>query len=250
MSDSEPDVNPISSTGVHCKRELDSIARANLSYVPSNRDTVLSDFVRMKIREWEASGREQQELARIAQEVAPQFGKSTVAQVKKGTGVGAKTAPGFARAFGFADVAAMVDAAHDWRRGSGSALDELMAEEPVRVAMENVKLIVSNTTDEQLRSILSAFTAARFRGRDAMFWVQTLGEEAKRDALQQVAANAAKGVERSARTAQIRTERGAWREAAELKSRLPEPTPPPVSPVQPAEEAAPKPRRRRRAAGG
>lgn len=213
MRDSEPNVNESPPASAVYESESKLATRANVPNMASNRDTVLTDFVRMKIAEWQAAGREQQELAELAG-----FGKSTVAQVKRGTGVGAKTAPGFARAFGFPNVQAMVDAAYEWRKGSGEALDELLAEEAVKSAVETIKTLVVGSTDESLRAILAAFIHPRFRGRDFKYWVETLGTEARRDVDAALAHEAELRARRLEKDRAIRREEGEWRAEALKKN--------------------------------
>lgn len=217
MRDSEPSVKSVGTPVQVHETESESFLRAKILTMPSNRDTILSDFVRMKIAEWQAAGREQQQLAELAG-----FGKSTVAQVKKGTGVGAKTAPGFAKAFGYSDVQEMVDAAYEWRKSSGEALDALLAEEAVQTAITQVKTFVVGATDEAIRAILSAFIHPRFRGRDAMFWVETLGNEAKRDVESAIAHQLSLRNRRLERAVGKRKEEGAWRTAALIKNQAEE----------------------------
>jgi hypothetical protein len=214
MNDSEPSVNEAGpQSGVHDSESI-SMVPAKLANMPSNRDTVLSDFVRAKIAEWQAGGREQQELAELAG-----FAKSTVAQVKKGTGVGAKTAPGFARAFGFPDVQTMVDAAYEWRKSSGLALDELLAEPEVQAAIQQVLTFVAGSTEESVRAILAAFTHPRFRGRDRMYWWETLGKEAKRDADAAISHATDMKARRQEKSSGQKRMEEAWGEAGTLKRR-------------------------------
>lgn len=218
MSDSEPKVNAAPPQSGVYDSEPKRRSGAKVSNMRENRDPVLTDFVKMKIAEWQASGREIGEIAQIAG-----FSKSIPSQVKRdGMGVGAKTAPGFAKAFGFSNVAAMVDAAYEWRKTSGAALDELLAEEPVQRAIEAVKTFVVGSTDVSLRAILSAFVHPRFRGRDYDFWWQELGREARRDADEAVAHRTELGDRRREKDAATRKEESAWRTAARVKNQVAE----------------------------
>jgi hypothetical protein len=175
MSDSLPGVNearagfgiiihePARSTNVH-----------------GNRDDVISSFVRMRIREWRVSGRALQDLAREAG-----FAKSTPSQVILGTGVGAKTGPRFARAFGFRSYDDMKAAAWEWWKAQGRAGSEAIDfphTDAMRDAVEAV-LSLKQGTREQLETILSAFSHERFRSRDQDWWLQTLLAELGRDRL-------------------------------------------------------------------
>jgi hypothetical protein len=144
----------------------------------SSRDQALSDYVRKRIRDWKGSGRELQELARIAS-----IAKSSPSQVLLGTGVAKKTGRGYARAFGFHTFEDLQKAAYEWWLAGGeqaAAAVERPEEDSVREAIEILKSTMQ-ATEAQLRTILGDFTADRFRGRDTMFWVQTLGAEVKRD---------------------------------------------------------------------
>jgi hypothetical protein len=233
MIDSEPGVNGTLRLFGHSE----PCPTGNVPFVPTNRDTVLTDFVRMKITEWEKSGREQQELAEKAG-----FAKSTVSQVKKSTGVGAKTAPGFAKAFDFPNVDAMVDAAYEWRRSSGHALEALLAEEPVQRAMERTITWIVGTTQESLRAILAAYTHPRFRGRSYEFWEKTLGEEAMRDADAVRLATASRTEAKRKKSRAAQTNRRAWVESSAIKKRSADDATPPK-----ASDVVESPRRGKRA---
>ncbi len=151
---------------------------ARCSDVPSNRDDVISSFVRLRIREWRESGREMQELARVAG-----FAKSTPSQVMLGTGVGAKTGPRFAKAFGFQSYDEMKSAAWEWWKAQGKAGQEavdLPKTDAMREAIEAV-LSLNQGTREQLETILTAFSHPRFRDRNKDWWLQTLLVELTRD---------------------------------------------------------------------
>lgn len=139
-----------------------------------NRDDVVSGYVRMKIREWRASGREMQDLARVAG-----FAKSTPSQVMLGTGVGAKTGPRFAKAFGLESYDALKMAAFEWWKGQAEA-----AAEPQPAAMtEAVGMVVGlgQGTPEQVDTILTAYRHPRFLDRDRDWWLQTLLAELRLD---------------------------------------------------------------------
>ena len=173
MSDSDPNVNPDVGRFTDCHP-----TRCYPAGMPTNRDDVVSNFVRHKIREWQESKRELQQLARIAQ-----FAKSTPSQVLLGTGVGAKTGPKFARAFGFSSYDAMRDAAWLWWQAQGRAGKEAVTSprtEPMREAIE-VVLSLKQGTAEQLEVILAAYTHERFIARDQAWWVQTLLAELEKD---------------------------------------------------------------------
>ncbi len=152
-----------------------------------NREDALSGFVRMKIREWKASNRELQDLARIAR-----IAKSAPSNVLGGMGVGNKTGPGYARAFGFASYDDMRAAAYRWWQESG-AEGAKQASDPDSAAGKAVDAVLGlgQGTRPQLETIVAAYAHPRFTGRDVDWWVTTLLEEvrldrasAERDALQ------------------------------------------------------------------
>jgi len=146
--------------------------------VSSNRDDVISSFVRSRIREWRESGRELQDLARAAG-----FAKSTPSQVILGTGVGAKTGPKFAKAFGFKSYDAMKTAAWEWWQAQGKASSG-SAEHPKTDAMAealDAVLSLNQGTREQLETILGAYVHPRFRERDKDWWLETLLAELRLD---------------------------------------------------------------------
>lgn len=144
-----------------------------------NRDDVITGFVRMRIREWrDVEKRELQELARAAG-----FGKSTPSQVLFGTGVGGKTGPKFARAFGYASYDAMKAAAWEWWKQQGEAGHDAVAfpkTAPMGDAIEAV-LLLGQGSREQVETIMVAFAHPRFRTRDKDWWIQTLLAELARD---------------------------------------------------------------------
>lgn len=172
MSDSLPNVNAGSSSF----EPLISDAASETS-MKGNRDDVISGFVRMKIRAWRDSGRELQELARLAG-----FAKSTPSQVLIGTGVGAKTGPRFARAFGYASFDELKSAAWEWWKVQGDTSQELLsAPRPEMDEAVDAVLLLNQGSREQLLTILSAYSHPRFRDRSRDWWIQTLLSELARD---------------------------------------------------------------------
>lgn len=142
-----------------------------------NRDDVVSSFVRMRIRQWKGSGKELQELARIAG-----FAKSTPSQVLIGTGVADKTGPKFAKAFGYASYEALRTAAWEWRRSQAEDSDggPPVITEAMNQAAELV-IGMGQGTQAQVDTIFAALAHSRFRERDRDWWVQTLLAELARD---------------------------------------------------------------------
>lgn len=136
------------------------------------RDRALSDYVRVRIREWMASGKTLIELARVAK-----ISNSAPSQVLSGLGVGGKAGPGFARAFGFRDYDELVDTAYRWWLAQQQADDVTPA---MRAAMDAV-VALGQTSEAQVRAILADYTAERFRARDAEWWTDTLLREARLD---------------------------------------------------------------------
>lgn len=184
----------------------------------SNRDTVLSEFVRHKIREWTAvPGREQKDLAELAGFASP----SQISNAKKGIGVGAKSAPGYAKAFGYSSVEAMVDAAYEWRKGSGEALERRLAEDGFRRGVDAVRAFIAPpATDEEIRAVAADFLEARFDGRDGDYWYKTLGEEIKADRLRDLKAENDRQKLAADRREGAKVIRNAYREASVEKKKL------------------------------
>lgn len=154
-------------------------APAKVASVPGNRDDVVSSYVRYRIREWRDSGRELQELARVAG-----LSKSQPSMTLLGTGIGGKTAPKYAAAFGFSDVDAMKSAAWEWWTAQGrqgkEAADNMSEAAGVAVDM---LVELNQGTRPQIEAILAAYTHERFRGRDVEWWLQVLSAELARDRL-------------------------------------------------------------------
>lgn len=148
------------------------------------RDPGLSAYVRMRIREWVASGRQLLELANLAG-----VSQSAPSQILAGLGVGAKTAPGFARAFGFASAEDMIATAYRWHLDR-TATPLTTAQIEARTAV----VALGQLTEEQADAILAAFSNARTRDRAADYWIGLLLAEAAIDraALAQHAAARAK----------------------------------------------------------
>lgn len=214
MVDSEAPVKVPGLGSVPCDSESLTQIAAKLSIVAANRDTVLSDYVRFKIREWvEQLGREQKDLAAVAGFKSP----STVAMVKRGQGVGAASAPGFASAFGYSSVQAMVDAAYEWRRGLGESLERRLADESFRKAAEMLGAFMPMPSDAELRTIAADFVGARFDGRDPEWWLRTLSDELKRDRERDRLRANERRTEQADRKREIRTEEGRWRADARRK---------------------------------
>lgn len=136
------------------------------------RDRALSDYVRVRIREWTASGKTLIELARVAR-----VSNSAPSQVLSGLGVGAKAGPGFARAFGFKDYDDLVDTAYRW----WLAQQQSESTTPAMQAAMSAVVALGQTSEAQVRAILADYSAERFRSRDAEWWTDTLLREAKLD---------------------------------------------------------------------
>lgn len=174
MCDSEPGVNR---DAAGFETIIRGFARA--LNVQGNRDDVISGFVRAKIREWRyVEKRELQELARAAG-----FGKSTPSQVLFGTGVGGKTGPKFAKAFGYASYDAMKSAAWEWWKEQGQAGHDSVSVPKTEAMGEAIAAVLAlgQGTVEQVETIMAAFAHARFRDRDKDWWIQTLLAELARD---------------------------------------------------------------------
>lgn len=140
----------------------------------SNRDDVVSNYVRLRIRQWRDGGRELQDLARVAG-----FAKSTPSQVLLGTGIGAKTGPRFAKAFGFESFDAMKMAAWEWWSAQGEASSTPPSEASNTAAQAVLDL--KQGTPQQVQTILQAYAHPRFKDRDYDWWLQTLLSELKAD---------------------------------------------------------------------
>ncbi len=197
----------------------------NLTYVQpkqENRDRILSDYLRHRLERWLKEGEELQD-GREQLDLATKGGfssPSVIAMVKKGGGVGAKTTPCWAKAFDFASVEAMIDAAHEWRRGLGESLDRRLADPAFRQGVELVGGIMPPPTDAEVRTIAADFVAPRFDGRDPMWWLNTVGAELKRDRDRQQAVANAKHAEQLEKRRAARQQEVAWGESAKLKHRV------------------------------
>lgn len=216
MLDSEADVkalHPDSSCGDSESLIQQDAKLLDMPEKPRNRDTVLSDYLRTLIAEWEKK-REQKELAELCGFPSP----STISMVKKGQGVGAKTSAGFARGFGFQSVDAMVDAAYAWRKGLGEDLDRRLADPLFQKGVELVGSAMPSPTEAEVRTIAADFTEPRFDNRDPMWWFNTVGTELKRDRDRGVVAIGEKRRLASEKAAAKRAEEAEWRSGARKKA--------------------------------
>lgn len=137
--------------------------------VGTGRDSAVTEYVRARIREWEASGRDQRELATKAG-----VSEATISQVKTRIGVGSRSIDGFARALDFPSAAELRNAAYSWYQQK-SAMGNARADEPaVAAAIASVLSLQPRVTRAQLDTILFAFSHERFNGRDEAFWIPTL----------------------------------------------------------------------------
>lgn len=150
----------------------------------------------------------QLDLARLGR-LAP----STVAQVKRGTGVGAKTMTGFAKAFGFKSPDELRSAAYKWWETEGRLAAAHVANPgngaPTPVMSEAVEAVLAlypASTRERLEGILEAFSHQRFAGRDRAWWIQMLLSELRVDEDAELEARRAR-VRRSSSTPPSRSAR-------------------------------------------
>lgn len=171
ISDSDTLVNPVDdSSGIIIR------GAATPRSMQRNRDDVVSSFVRLKIREWRESKRELQELARVAG-----FAKSTPSQVLTGTGVGNKTGPGFARAFGYASHDALKMGAWEWWQANNESPAAASPTSPSQQEACDLVVGLGQGTSEQVATVLHAYAHPRFLERDKDWWIQTLLDELRRD---------------------------------------------------------------------
>ena len=144
----------------------------------SNRDEAISDYVRMRIREWEDSKRELKALAKEAG-----VAKSSPSGIKKGVGVAYKAGVGYAKAFGFKSYfpPMQLTAYAWWLRVKGAANAVDFVNEPAVVEAIDIVSRVTGASPERLRTIAGDFSAPRFRDRDTIWWVTLLSEEVRRE---------------------------------------------------------------------
>ncbi len=180
MNESELNVN----AGLTSDSQSFMPPRASFRNVSASRDDAVSSYVRMKLLELEATRPKgwQKEFAAVAR-IAP----SSVAQVKKGTGVGARTAAGFAKALGFKSANDLRSAAYKWWETEGrlaSVGPEPAVKSPTPVmgeAVDAVLVLYPATGREQLEGILERFGHPHFATRDRGWWIQVLLDELRLD---------------------------------------------------------------------
>lgn len=155
-------------------RNSDAAARyaPNMPRPPSTaRDPGLSEYVRMRVREWVASGRQLLELAALAG-----VSQSTPSQILTGLGVGPKTAPGWARALGFASADDLTATAYRWWLDRSAVALTDAQREAITAATG-----LGQLTEAQAQAIAAAFGNPRTRDRDVHWWLALLLSEAAID---------------------------------------------------------------------
>lgn len=108
---------------------------------------------------------------------------STIAMAKKDTGVSWKTAPRFARAFGYRDAAELEKAAMQWWLQKGAETSRAVEQPPTEAMASGIEavLLLKQGTIEQIKTIVAQISIPRFRDRDADWWRDMLLDELKRD---------------------------------------------------------------------
>lgn len=194
-----------------------------------SRNQPVTEYVRMRLREWKNSGRELQEVAQRGG-----MSKSHPSQVLSGTfGVGGKTIGEYAKAFDL-DEPELVKLAHDWWKKEGSATAKA-AEEATPLG-EAIALLagLGQGSEAELRAIAYAFKHERFDDRDAKWWQRMLLLELEHDREKELLARAAKKeAQREKRLvaekhAQMQKQRAELEKAHARQHQAPKSTPAPV----------------------
>ncbi len=177
MNDSELNVN----AGSAADSQSFMSHRGSVRNVATTRDDAVSRYIRSRLEEMDSQPKGWQLALARAGKLAP----STVAQVKSGTGVGAKTIPGFAKALGFKSADDLKSAAYRWWETEGRLLSAAQAaatgaKPPTAVAGDAVEAVLGlypSATRELLEGILVAFSHERFATRDRSWWIRVLIDE-------------------------------------------------------------------------
>jgi hypothetical protein len=218
------------------------------------RDPAVTEYVRFRVTEIlttkEMSG---QEMARIVG-VSP----ATISTIGT-TGVGSRSIDGFARLLKFKDANGLRRTAYEWWQQQQPRTEARMQEPEVQAAIEGVKLLQPWVTDEQIRTILHAFTHERFDGRHRGSWQSMLLNEISEDVLRKQREAAAQQTAANERAQDRGKIRRSFREASAIKARLaddravaeleaPPAPPPPAAESSPVVSTSPHgtPRRRRK----
>lgn len=189
---------------------------ATLTHVSEPREDPLTEFVRLKLREWVASGRDQNELARRTG-----LSPSSVSQVKGKNGVGKRSVKGWAHALGYGSEEELRDAAYAWYVAQGKKGIDLAEEPEVKAAIATVISMgggsLLGVTETEVRAILHSFSDPRFSGRDEAYWVPILLQELQINrTLRGLARNVANN-EKAAKRKRAVTIRSAFKQALDKK---------------------------------
>lgn len=210
------------SENTQTQTEQSSSERTNLTFLSedvgtllemsSARDAILTEYVRKRIREWEAAGRNLQDIE--VQNGVRYMSKSYTTRIKLGmNGVSAKTAPGFARAFGFANALELQMEAHRWARNEGREALEKFADPSLesdpnkKQALEFAKKM--NVDDLAIKEALEKHP--NVRDESTIWWLNEF-ERAQTKIREQAA--------KDARAARV--EKSRRRKLAEARKRAPE----------------------------
>lgn len=180
------------------------------------RDPAVTEYVRVRVGEImarkEMTGKE---IARIVG-VSP----ATISTI--GTaGVGSRSIDGFAKLLGFKDADDLRRTAYAWWQEQRPQTEARMQEPEVQAAIESVRQIQPWVTDDQIRTILHAFTHERFDGRHRAAWMTILLNEISEDTLRRQREAAEQQNAANGRAQERRSKiRRSFREAAAIKSRL------------------------------
>lgn len=148
--------------------------------MPTNRDQPLADYVRKLIAEWEEKNGKGK-LNILARQAG--VAKSLPSQIKAGLGVGGRSLPGFARAFGMREDE-LKEQAYEWWLREGKRVAEMAAPPPEQYPDRARAIELAKTwrqaQDAEIRTIIALYGADEFASREFEWWDETLMRELKR----------------------------------------------------------------------
>lgn len=164
-----------------------------------SRDAPLSEYVRMRLREWTNEGRDLVEIAKLGG-----ISKSGPSQVASGNlGVGGTAAPQYAKAFGMTELELRAAALEWWERAGKATAEASREATPLGEAIAFL-VGLGQGTEEELRAIAYAFKHERFADRDAKWWQRTLLLELEHERDRRLLERAAKKDQRNAQAREAR----------------------------------------------
>lgn len=149
--------------------------------MPQPQNKALTAFVRHLISEWEREGKNLRDIEVVNGHRV--MAKGYASKVKTGTGVSGKSGVGFAKAFNYESYEELQIAAFTWYRTHGKQVEDRIADPEIerdpekRKAIMMAKVLSTDLTEPLVRAVFEKYESVGV-GKDAMWWLQRMNEEA------------------------------------------------------------------------